>query len=35
VIDFARGLAETGYKIFSTGNTRKAIADAEVPVSSI
>ena len=35
VIDFARGLNETGYEIFSTGNTRKAIADAKIPVRSI
>jgi phosphoribosylaminoimidazolecarboxamide formyltransferase/IMP cyclohydrolase len=35
VIDFARGLIETGYEIFSTGNTRKAIADANIQVRSI
>ena len=35
VIDFARGLVENGYEIFSTGNTKKAIADAEIPVHSI
>jgi AICAR transformylase/IMP cyclohydrolase PurH len=31
VIDFARGLTEAGYEIFSTGNTKKTIADAKMP----
>jgi phosphoribosylaminoimidazolecarboxamide formyltransferase/IMP cyclohydrolase len=35
VIDFARGLNKSGYEIFSTGNTRKAIADTKIPVHSI
>jgi phosphoribosylaminoimidazolecarboxamide formyltransferase/IMP cyclohydrolase len=35
VIDFARGLTEAGYEIFSTGNTKNIIADAKVPVHSI
>jgi len=33
--DFARGLSELGYEIFSTGNTRKAIGEAGVPVKSV
>jgi phosphoribosylaminoimidazolecarboxamide formyltransferase/IMP cyclohydrolase len=35
VIDFARSLTEAGYEIFSTGNTKKTIADAKIPVHSI
>jgi phosphoribosylaminoimidazolecarboxamide formyltransferase/IMP cyclohydrolase len=35
VIDFARSLNESGYEIFSTGNTKKTIADAKIPVHSI
>ena len=35
VIDFARGLNEAGYEIFSTGNTKGTIDDAKVPVHSI
>ncbi len=33
--DFARGLSELGYEIFSTGNTKKAISQAGVPVKSV
>jgi len=35
VIDFARGLSQLGFEIFSTGGTKKALADAKVPVKSI
>jgi phosphoribosylaminoimidazolecarboxamide formyltransferase/IMP cyclohydrolase len=35
VVDFAKGLAKLGYEIFSTGNTRKAIGGAGVPVKSV
>ena len=33
--DFAGGLSKLGYEIFSTGNTKKAIAESGVPVNSI
>jgi phosphoribosylaminoimidazolecarboxamide formyltransferase/IMP cyclohydrolase len=35
VVDFAKGLAKLGYEIFSTGNTKKAIGGAGVPVKSV
>ncbi len=35
VADFARGLSQLGYEIFSTGNTKKAIGEAGVPVKSV
>ena len=35
VADFARGLTRLGFEIFSTGGTKKAIAEAGVPVKSI
>ena len=35
VVDFARGLNKLGYEIFSTGNTRKAMAEAGVPARSV
>ena len=35
VTDFARGLNKLGYEVFSTGGTKKAIAEAGVPVKSI
>jgi len=35
VTDFARGLSQLGYEIFSTGGTKKAIAEAGVSVKSI
>jgi len=35
VVDFARGLCELGVELYSTGGTKKAIADAGVEVHSI
>ncbi len=35
VTEFARGLAELGYEIYSTGGTKKIIADSGVKVKSI
>ncbi|MBM4388559.1 MAG: bifunctional phosphoribosylaminoimidazolecarboxamide formyltransferase/IMP cyclohydrolase, partial [Deltaproteobacteria bacterium] len=35
LVDFARGLAELGIEIFSTGGTKKALAQAGVPVHGI
>jgi phosphoribosylaminoimidazolecarboxamide formyltransferase/IMP cyclohydrolase len=35
VIDFAKGLSQLGFEVFSTGGTKKALADAKVPVKSI
>jgi len=35
VTDFARGLAQLGFEIFSTGGTRKSMTEAGVPVKSI
>ncbi len=35
IIEFARGLIELKVEIFSTGGTKKALADASVPVHSI
>ncbi|MFO8100695.1 MAG: bifunctional phosphoribosylaminoimidazolecarboxamide formyltransferase/IMP cyclohydrolase [Dehalococcoidia bacterium] len=35
LVDFARGLAKLGVEIFSTGGTKKALADDGVPVKSI
>jgi len=35
VAEFARGLSKLGFELFSTGGTRKAIAEAGVPVKSI
>ncbi|MFC1955116.1 bifunctional phosphoribosylaminoimidazolecarboxamide formyltransferase/IMP cyclohydrolase [Chloroflexota bacterium] len=35
VTDFARGLTQLGFEIFSTGGTKKALAEAEVPVKSV
>jgi phosphoribosylaminoimidazolecarboxamide formyltransferase / IMP cyclohydrolase len=35
VAEFARGLSQLGYEIFSTGHTKKAISDAGVPVKSV
>ena len=35
VIDFARGLSQLGFEIFSTGGTQKALAEAGVLVKSI
>jgi phosphoribosylaminoimidazolecarboxamide formyltransferase / IMP cyclohydrolase len=35
VSEFARGLSQLGFEIFSTGGTKKSIAEAQVPVHSI
>ena len=35
VADFARGLSQLGYEIFSTGGTKKALSEAKVPVKSV
>jgi len=35
VTDFAKNLNQLGFEIFSTGGTKKAIAEANVPVKSI
>ncbi len=35
VSEFARGLAGLGYELYSTGGTKKALADADIPVHSI
>jgi len=35
VTDFAEGLSRLGFEIFSTGGTKKSLAEADVPVKSI
>jgi phosphoribosylaminoimidazolecarboxamide formyltransferase/IMP cyclohydrolase len=35
VTDFAKGLSQLGFEVFSTGGTKKALAEAKVPVKSI
>jgi phosphoribosylaminoimidazolecarboxamide formyltransferase/IMP cyclohydrolase len=35
VTDFARGLSQLGFEVFSTGGTKKALAEAKVPVKSV
>jgi phosphoribosylaminoimidazolecarboxamide formyltransferase/IMP cyclohydrolase len=35
VTDFAQGLSKLGFEIFSTGGTKKALAQAKVPVKSV
>jgi len=35
VTDFAKGLSQLGFDVFSTGGTKKALAEAGVPVKSI
>jgi phosphoribosylaminoimidazolecarboxamide formyltransferase/IMP cyclohydrolase len=35
VTDFAKGLSQLGYEVFSTGGTKKSLAEAGVPVKSI
>ncbi|GAI38627.1 unnamed protein product [marine sediment metagenome] len=35
VTDFAQGLSQLGFEVFSTGGTKKALAEAEVPVKSV
>ena len=33
--DFARGLSQLGFEVFSTGGTKKALAEAGIPVKSV
>jgi len=35
VTDFAQGLTKLGFEVFSTGGTKKALAEAKVPVKSV
>ena len=35
VADFAKGLNQLGFEIFSTGGTKKALVEAKVPVHSV
>jgi phosphoribosylaminoimidazolecarboxamide formyltransferase/IMP cyclohydrolase len=35
VTDFAKGLSQLGFEVFSTGGTKKALAEAKVPVKSV
>jgi phosphoribosylaminoimidazolecarboxamide formyltransferase/IMP cyclohydrolase len=35
VTDFAKGLSRLGFEVFSTGGTKKALAEAGVPVKSV
>jgi len=35
VTDFAQGLTQVGFEIFSTGGTKKALEEVEVPVRSV
>jgi len=35
VVDFAKGLSQLGFEIFSTGGTQKALEEAKVPVKSV
>ena len=35
VTDFAKGLSQVGFEIFSTGGTKKALTEAGVPVKSV
>jgi len=35
VTDFAKNLSQLGFEVFSTGGTKKALAEASVPVKSI
>ncbi len=35
VTDFAHGLSQLGFELFSTGGTKKALAEAGVPVKSV
>jgi phosphoribosylaminoimidazolecarboxamide formyltransferase/IMP cyclohydrolase len=35
VTDFAKGLSQLGFELFSTGGTKKALAGAGVPVKSV
>ena len=33
--DFAKELSQLGFEVFSTGGTKKALAEAKVPVKSV
>jgi len=35
VTDFAKNLSQLGFEVFSTGGTKKALAEAQVPVKSV
>jgi len=35
VADFASGLSKLGFEVFSTGGTKKALLEAQVPVKSV
>jgi phosphoribosylaminoimidazolecarboxamide formyltransferase/IMP cyclohydrolase len=35
VTDFAKGLSQLGFEVFSTGGTKKALAEAKIPVKSV
>ena len=35
VADFAEELSRLGFEVFSTGGTKKALAEAQVPVKSV
>ena len=35
VTDFAKGLSQLGFELFSTGGTKRALAEAKVPVKSV
>ena len=35
ITDFAKGLSQLGFEVFSTGGTQKALEEAEVPVKSV
>jgi phosphoribosylaminoimidazolecarboxamide formyltransferase/IMP cyclohydrolase len=35
VVDFANGLVKLGFELFSTGGTKKTLAEAHVPVKSV
>ena len=35
VADFASGLSKLGFEVFSTGGTKKALVEAQVPVKSV
>ena len=35
VVEFARGLAELGFGLLSTGGTKKALMEAEVEVQEV
>ncbi len=35
VVDFANGLSQLGFEIFSTGGTQRALEEAKVPVKSV